>query len=163
MAAFYETRYARIEKTKNFMVSECFANVTITESVLIEAQSNQCKITIYIDSDMDSILSDDIYTTDDGIFAASAIDHTLNFEDMTTQEAEDLMNTIADGSYMDWVEEDEEEQAFNKLIDDCYEQMEYNDTNNQFINNNFIPVNLHISVWSFCAVCDSYGHTEADH
>jgi len=160
---FYETRYAIIEEATHFIVNEGVPNVSIIESVLQTAQSNQCKITIYFDSDLDSIMSDDIYTTDDGIFATSAIDHTLNFEDLTTQEAEDLMHTIADGSYMDWVEEDAEEEAFNKLVDACYEQMELDETNNQFLNNNFIPNNSHISAWAFCTVCDNYGHTECDH
>ena len=108
-------------------------------------------------------MSDDIYTTDDGIFSTSAMDHTLNFTDLTTQESEDLMNAIADGDYMDCTEEDEEEEAFNELIDICYEQMEIDDIHTQFLNTDFIPKNSHISAWAFCTVCDNYGHTECDH
>ena len=160
---FYETRYARIEKAKSFMVEECFANVTITKSELNEAESQQHRIMIYYDCDLDSIISDDIYDTEDGLQATSIMDYTLNYEDLTTTEAEELMKSIADGDFMDCCEEEYEEDQFNKLIDEAYDRMEIDDLDSMFANTQFVPANKHVSAWSFCAVCDVYGHLEVDH
>ena len=160
---FYGTRYMLIEKEKTFMVNECFANVTIMESALNEADSQQHKIMLYYEYDLDSIISDDIYATEDGLLTTSIMDYTLNYTDLTTTEAEELMNSIADGDFMDCCEEDYEEDKFNKLIDEAYDRMEMDDMETMFANIQFVPANKHVSAWSYCCVCDVYGHSEVDH
>ena len=82
---------------------ECNANVQIVENNLSIADSFQPIIRIYVEYDMKSNLSEDIYiyTIEDGLILSLALDHQMNFNDMSTNEALDWMDGIAYGEFMD--------------------------------------------------------------
>ena len=56
-----------------------------------------------------------------------------------------------------------EEMEFDNLIEQSYNLIDFYNINEEFINMSFVPMNSHVSAWSFCDVCQSYGHEENDH
>ena len=127
------------------------------------AKSFQPVTTINIDYEIDSNCSEEVYSTQEGLVTSSMIDHRLNFEEMSTEEAMDLMEYIADGDFQESLDEEMEDMEFENLIEESYNVIEFYNHNEEFINMNFQPVNSHVSAWSYCTVCQSYGHAEDDH
>ena len=80
-----------IEKFSELVYNECYPYITTIETLHI-AKSFQPITTINIDYEIDSNCSEEVYSTQEGLVTSSMIDHRLNFEEMSTEEAIDLMS-----------------------------------------------------------------------
>ena len=72
------------------------------------------------------------------------------------------MESIAEDELIDNDDEEIEEERFNMLIEQTYNEIDLH-LNMDFINMTFRPTNSHVSIWSYCTVCESYGHSDYDH
>ena len=161
-SVFYGSTYISAGNVSEFG-DECNANVQIVENNLNIADSFQPITRIYLEYDMESNLSEHIFIIEDRLISSSTLDHRINFNNMSTNEALDWMDGIAYGELMDLEEENAEDEQLNSLIDDTYQQMEMDELNLNFINLEFTPSNRHVSAYKFCVVCETYGHSESDH
>ena len=162
-SVFYGFNYM-IAENANAYDQQCKANVTTTEeNHLLIADSFTPMTAIYFDYDLDSNFSNDIYTTADGIFSLFALDHHFNLNELSISEAPDPMDGIAYGEFLDFEEEHADDERFNQMIDEVYNQMELQDLNTEFNSLNFSSNNPHVSAWKFCTICDTYWHSIDDH
>ena len=94
---FYGSAYMIPENAQPIDNQQYQANITIEDTKLCSANVFHPRALIYMDYDLESINSEEVYMTADGMMASSALDWRLNFEELTTTEAIELMGSIANG------------------------------------------------------------------
>ena len=160
---FNGSAYMIPEYTQSFDLQEYQPRITIEDTHLSYANSNHPIVMLKIEYDLESTNSEDVFLTEDGMMASSALDYRMNFDELTTAEALEIMDSIANGEMEDAEEEELEDYNFNIQLDKAYEEMELTDLNVEFLNMTFVPRNAHVSAWSYCQLCENYGHNESDH
>ena len=161
-SVYYGTNYMITENVVEYD-NHCNVNVTTVENQLSIANSFTPITIINIDYDLESDLSDCVYSTADGLVSLSALDYQLNFEDLISSEALQLMDTIAYGDFLDDEEEHADDEHFNRLVDEAYDHMDVCESTEEFHNLKVPPSNQHVSAWQFCTQCGNYGHLSNEH
>jgi len=146
---FYGSSYMIQENAIEFDNQSSYSNISITENSFNFAEVFQPKSILNVDYDMDSNQSDDVYLMLDGYVSSSQLDYMANYDELTTEEAIELMATIADAEQMDMDEDELEEDKFNQLVDQAYQDIKIQDLNMDFINMSFIPSAAHVSICNF--------------
>ena len=165
--SFNGTAYMIPEYTQLIEIQEYKATITSVETGvdthLTYTISNQPIVILKVEYDLESNNSEDVFQTEDGMIASSALDYRMNFDELTTAEALELMEYIANGDMEDAEEDELEDYNFNAQLDKAYDEMDLTDLNEDFLNMTFVPRNAHVSAWRYCNVCENYGHNESDH
>ena len=153
-SVYYGTNYMIAENTVDYD-NHCKLNVTTVENQFSIADSFTPRSIINIDYDIESNLSDCIFSTADGLVSLSALDYQLNFDDLNLSEALELMDTVAYGDFLDNQEEQKDDERFNQLVDEEYDHMDVREELNVVSHKLEIPPhNPHVSAWQFCMNCD---------
>ena len=155
--------YIKLEQATNFYQPTFHAAITVIKEEVHIAEAHVVKIAFYYDCDLDSNISDSIFITEDGLLALSVLDHHLNYDDIDTDDALKIMDTIAYGEYLDEQEQVIEDENFDTMIDEAYLNMGMEDITTLFNNINFVPSIAHISAFAYCDICEIYGHNLENH